>query len=280
MAIRSRLADRAGRLLLIVFGVFSVALMTPGSAAAEQDAPVVFCLTPGRQESLVKAAVALRLAEPAKTPDRLAVAGQEWDITKWRDQRNDDFSRACEALFSVEQVARQSPAASPGPSLLATLTPFIVAIGTAILAVLTATWRDKISRGKVQADALFAAVGEFLISSDRYISGWLGTGSRPDDTAIREHRAKLLEKLGPITAQHSCWKAVAYVRDQLRTGPFGPELTTGWVQLDTDSRAVRVDGLNCGLATLDHTIVQVARGLLRPFRSFFVHPAVPAVMTS
>jgi len=248
-------------------------MMSPSAFADEGDAPVVYCLTEGRGAALVNSAVALRLAAAAALPDHVTVGQQALDINAWRDQRPGDFTRACGALFAAD--ARAQVAAS-GSSFLATFTPFLIALISALATLSITTWRDKIARGRVQADALEAAAGDFHRATNAYLESLADEKGVPSPETVRENRAKLVGKLRPVSVLHPPWKVVTTIQDTLATGPLGSNLTQGWAALKGEPRSERVERLTNELTVVYGLLLQVSRGLVHPVGAFFHRPSAPA----
>ncbi len=258
-------AIRAGA-AVILSAVVLLLPVSPGLALADErtDAATVFCMNPARQDELVSAAVTLGLGDRGPAPGRLLAGQRELDIPAWREQRRTDFERACLALFTG---AQQAPAAAPAANWFTPWIPLGGVIVGAVLTLLATTWRDKIVRGRVQADALTTSVGEFIRSGEAYLDGWLGSGARPDDRPVQDERIRVFDRLAPIKVVHPRWAVVEQVSNPLTSGPLDSSLTGGWVSLDADGRAARVRTVKRDLDVLRHNGNRLAYALCRPIRS-------------
>jgi hypothetical protein len=229
--------------------------------AARKDAALVHCLSPAQQRPLVDAAVALGLAQQGPEPAPLRVGGRDLTVPQWRTERRPDFDRACKALTTT--------VIPPNPSgLQAMLNVLLPVIAGAVLTLLTTTWRDETSRGRLLADDLRSAATGFAGAVEEYLGGWTDPGAtgRPSGQDVRDRRAELAARLRTVCVLHSRWKAPRRLQRELTGNQLGDALVQGWTTIRDDERSRRAAALHDELSWMDTTISQVAHALERPWR--------------
>ncbi|WIX88191.1 hypothetical protein [Amycolatopsis sp. DG1A-15b] len=246
---------RAGVLCL-----FIVLLATgrPELVHAEDDAAIVYCLSPAQRSAVVDAGVSLGRARP--DPSGTAVLDGTRTLTprEWRASRPADFAASCEALYASTHQAAASQ--------FATLLPVLTAVLGAVLAFFAASWRDRVARGRVQAEALRSAHAEFHDAAGQYLRD---TSSEHPDTALGESRRKFVARLAETAAAHRRWTVVRHVRDRLTTGEFGGSLTEDWYEQSEATRARR-RALLAALDSQRDAVLDVAIALERPLRARWI----------
>ncbi|MGP4020769.1 hypothetical protein [Saccharopolyspora sp. 5N708] len=280
-------ARRAGWRALVLWPVLVCAAFSLAGCAdsARRDATTVYCLATAQQRALVDAAVALGLAqrgpaaaapqptEPdtappqATEPDPKLLRVTEPDrrqrdltVPQWRTERPRDFDRACKAISTI--------AIPPNPNgLQAVWNVLLPVLAGAVLTLLTTTWRDETSRGRLLADDLRSAAAAFTKAVEEYLSGWTDPSApgRPADKDVRDRRAELDARLRTVCVLHSRWRAPRRLRRQLTGNRFGDEIVQGWTT-NRDEQTQRAATLRTELSQLDTAINQVAHALERPWR--------------
>jgi hypothetical protein len=221
-------------------------------AQASGDAAVVFCLAPARSGDIIAAAEALEVAQGVGA-DRVRAGGRSMDLPTWRDERPDDFGRACDALAGAQRAA--------GPGLFATILPFLTGLVGAAAAFFAATWRDRVARGRLLADDLRTKYGDF----HRALETFLSTPAAVRQSApVKEARAEVLTQLSRLRALHPRWRAVSWARTELaEKADLGPEATAGWTGVDRS----REKDMRAALEEMQETVARVGNALEKPIRS-------------
>lgn len=211
-------------LLVAAFFLGGVVWLIVDRAGADEDSARVYCLAPAQNESLVNAAIALELATPGKSPDRLKVGGMELEPTEFRRRHGDDFDRACTALFDAAQPR--------STSLFTTLLPAFSALAGAAIAFAAASWRDKVARSHTLSNDLRESVTAFITATEEYLKDW-----RPDrtDAQVAEQRGRLRTQLSRARAVHPSWDAIDRI-DKTLTADLGESLATGWMDTNGQPR--------------------------------------------
>lgn len=262
--------------MLILAGLLVMLLpWSPGVYAddGQGDAAIVFCMDPMRQNDLINAGIALGLGTPSTTPRHLTVGQQELDVPTWRNQRRSDFDRTCAALF---QATNQNMLATTSSGWFTPWIPLAGVVVGALLTLLATTWRERVARGRIQADALRTNIGDFIRSGESYLDGWVASGARPDDGPVRTERSRVFDGLAPIRVAHPRWAVVKGLRDMLTAGSLGDDMTTGWARLDADRRVERVRKLRTQLDELRDRSNRLASAIGRPIRSWLYQRAYKA----
>ncbi|MBW4718170.1 hypothetical protein [Saccharothrix obliqua] len=221
----------------------ALAVLSPPAARAdtEDDAKVVHCLSPTRRDALRQAAEALETRPEA-------------DLAQWRKHRPDDFERACDALYTAQKSA--------DPGWFANLLPFLTGLFSAAAAFAFTTWQNRVSRGRVVADALSTAVTEFREAADAYLRSW--TAGRSDADVVAK-RHKLVDQLAKLRSQHPAWQAPGDAITRLTDGPLGDALSTGWGREQAANRKRREECAAALIAVRDD-VFAIAAALTRPLR--------------
>jgi hypothetical protein len=240
-------------------------LSVPGTAQAQEDAPLVFCLGPAQRHALIDAAVALGRAQRDPTGKFLLVMGNKLDPFMWRAERPNDFASTCNALYASSRL----PAAG-APSAFAGVLPFLTAIFGALLAFAAATWRDRVTRGRALGDALRSDVTEFHDAAEAYLGSAAGSylGSKAttrSDTEVTAARRKLLSQMAVVKASRRKWTTVTALQSELTTGELGEKLTSGWSTQDEETRK-RLTDLPGQLGRHKDSVLEVAIALEQPLR--------------
>ncbi|MCI2418127.1 hypothetical protein MOQ72_11880 [Saccharopolyspora sp. K220] len=257
-------ARRSGSRALVLWPVLVCAafLLLGCADSARRDATKVYCLSTAQQGSLVDAAVALGLAERTADATSLVVTGttRPLKVEDWSKQRPSDFDRACKALSAPALAANPSGA----QALWNVLLPVVAG---AVLTLLTTTWRDETSRGRLLADDLRTAATAFTSAAKEYLGGWTEPGApRPAEQDVRDRRAELAARLRTVRVLHSRWRAPREAQQQLTGNRLGDEIVQGWTTIRDDERTQRAATLHDELSQLDTTINQIAHALERPWR--------------
>jgi hypothetical protein len=277
-------ARRSGWRALVLWPVLVCAAFPLAGCAdsVRRDATTVYCLAAAQQRALVDAAVALGLARrgpdavppqaettPPQTtgpaPKLLRVSesdrGQrDLTVLQWRTDRPRDFDRACKAISMT--------AIPPNPSgLQAMWSVLLPVLAGAVLTLLTTTWRDETSRGRLLADDLRSSAAGFAKAVEEYLSDWTersGTNV-PAEKDMRDRRAELDARLRTVCVLHPRWQSPRRLRQQLTGNRLGDGIVQGWTRI-RDERIQRAATLHEELSQLDNEITQVAHALERPWR--------------
>lgn len=232
------------------------------SVSSEADVAAVFCLSPAERPRLVAAAAALGLARPGATGDRVRVGEGDMSVETWRNSSQADFDRSCAALLTATQLG-QTPANRTGAttSVLNVLLPVVVG---AMLAWLTAEWRDTTTRNRSSADALRSSARTFLHACDDFVRDWTGTtgNTRPSDQQLHESRRELAVQLRHVETLRPRWTEPRRLEDALYTH-FGDDLTRHWLSQDQPARQDRAEKARSLLRKLDADVDRVAYSIER-----------------
>ncbi|MFC5688004.1 hypothetical protein [Amycolatopsis mediterranei] len=235
--------------------IFFLGLCVPALAHAEDDAATVFCLSPAQRAAVVDAGVSLGRAHADPTGMFVLDGTRTLAPREWRVAQPAAFEASCEALYSsTHQVAAGS---------FTTLLPVLTAIVGAALAFFATSWRDRVARGRVQAEALRSAHAEFHDAAGQYLRD---TSSEHPDGPLGESRRKLLARLAEVRAGHRSWSVVPALRAQLTTGDFGAPLTEDWDE-QSDVTRTRRRTLLKDLDAQRDDVLRVTIALERPLRA-------------
>lgn len=250
----------ASRLCLLLAG--SLALLT-GCSATPSDVALVYCTAPDREAGTVEAAVSLGLAGADSLQDKILVDGRTYTFSEWRDQRPDDFARACDAL-----AGQTIPAAGPN-ALVTQIVAALISLATLAVGV-AATWfttsrRDEINRRKLQAAALHDASRAFVTAVRDYCDARLRGGDTPGPppvAGVRHARDDLAAQLTRTEALQPAWTQPAELRDRLAGKVLGDDIETDWdFKKSRDERQSRAKTVTKAVNDLDSDIDVVVRAL-------------------
>jgi hypothetical protein len=255
MGVQVNLSGAGRRAGLLALVIFFLGLCAPTLAHAEDDAATVFCLSPAQRAAVVDAGVSLGRARADPSGMFVLDGTRTLAPREWRVAQPVAFEASCEALYSSTHQAAASS--------LSTLLPVLTAILGAALAFSAAAWRDRVARGRVQAEALRSAQEEFHDAAGQYLRD---TSSEHPDAGLGESRRKLLARLAEVRAAHRSWSLVPALRDQLTTGDFGTSLTEDWYEQSDVTRARRRTLLEA-LDEQRDDVLRVTIALERPLRA-------------
>lgn len=262
--------QRAGWIFALLVSFACLGAVSPrltGTAYADDaDARAVYCLAPAHRADLVAAAVTLGLAESAPNGDRLRVDGPARTPEQWRHRRPADFDRACDALIDAARLVTPDRPDSGWTAIWQVLLP--VTAG-ALLTVLTSEWRGARDRGRDRAARLRTVCADFTRTARSYLDGWSETtvGGQPPDEPLRVCRTALFDRLRRTSIRHHRWLFAEQLATDLRTGPLGTHMTTGWTGLHEQSaRATRAETVRTRLDRLTADVERVAHAEERPGR--------------
>jgi len=254
------MADRSTLLVLLFL------LTGCASAPTVSDAAVVYCADKGRQSETLEAAASLKLVDSTSFGNRVVVGGKTLSFDEWRDQRQPDFVKACNAL--AEPVLKPAPpSSSPWVSTVLTmLASLLVAGAGAWAAWFTANRREDRTRGKQQAVSLRTASNEFVAAVREYCDVQLkgsADGTPPSAAELWRKRDLLANQFAVTALLWPEWTAPRTLRGEAMA--FGGDVASGW-QFDRDRTELRprADGLNAAAAKLDGRVEVLARALERP----------------
>ena len=281
-ALRHRSRPRPGVLAVLGLAPAAFLLMSPAVAPAaadsQQDAQTVICLSPGRTADLIAAAVALRLAASAADSDRLTLAdGRSLSVADWRQQRPNDFRRACTALTTpIVTPSAPAPARESNDSLQNLLTSFGSAfsgalVGSVVTVLSGAAARRRELSGRVESTGL-----EFRQAADAYLDARVKQPAEVNlrGTQLNHARNEAVAVLDRVAARHPTWPTPAQLRRRL-TGPvLGPALTSNW-PTEQSGRDARIDLVRAELEQARTEFTATALGTARLRRTHRTPAAVP-----
>ncbi|HEX6347284.1 hypothetical protein [Umezawaea sp.] len=232
-----------GKRVVAALGVAAVLLVGGGGQAradGEDDAKAVFCLTVKSERNLRDAGRAVGVEVPS-------------DVPAWRRAKPAEFERVCSALYGSEKA--------PSPGWFTQALPFLTGLFGALLAYAATAWRDRVARGRKQAEDLRGALVEFENAVTAYLSAYVG--KRAEDPVLVS-RAGLVSQLALVKSEHRGWSRVQELLDGLRDGPLGEALTQRAGQ--GDAAKARDAQLRVRLDELRDEVLLVATALARPAR--------------
>ncbi|GAB3139382.1 hypothetical protein GCM10027290_08480 [Micromonospora sonneratiae] len=258
----------------VLFTLTAAVLFTlgpsPSPAHADgpaDDAAVVFCLSRAERPRLVDAAVALGLATPGSTPERLTAHGEERDVEGWRRDRRADFDRACRALVA----ARQHETGTAGEKSSGFLTLLLPALISGAVGWFFSAQLATAGTRRVQADALRAAIRAFVNASEGFVRQQQETraGLPPDDEEVHTRRAELAAGLDQVASAKRWWRLPERLSEDLYGDTLGPRMTQDWFPLTSAEKDARAAVLRASLGRFSAEAEQVAQavqssGLPRP----------------
>ncbi|GAA4843400.1 hypothetical protein [Saccharopolyspora rosea] len=249
--------------VVLVLALWPLAACASDDDRARDDAAVVFCLSAAQRAPLVDSAVSLGLARHGRTPDRLRVGAREYTVPDWRRARGEDFDRACKAI-AVASVPGSS-GTSTFMSMVNVLLPVLVG---AVLTLLTTTWRDEISRGRLLADDLRASAAKFHGAVKDYLAARTAhsTSGKPSARAVDEGRDELGARLRTVCVLRSRWRRPRDLRSVLSGNRLGEPIVEGWTELGDEQRAERARALRDLVSEVDEQVGRVAHALEHPWR--------------
>jgi hypothetical protein len=230
------------------------------------DASVVYCLLPAHRESLVSAAVSLRLARPGSTAEQVRVGGRHLTLAAWRDADDAGFRRACDALAAASQPAPAAGASTGTGAILAVLVPVIAG---ALLTLAADDFRQASDRRWTLADELRSDWREFYAAVLAYAQRRekAASGGIPAPAAVDERRRFLSATLRKIHVHRRRSPTIRNLQDTLASGSLGPAIAEGWAAGDTlDSateRRNRTDQIRGDLSNALAAVEKIASALER-----------------
>jgi hypothetical protein len=241
---------------VVLFALFPAPALAD---SADDDAVRVFCLSPAERPRLVDAAVALGLAQPGSTPDRLTAGGQERTVEDWRASNRPDFDRGCRALIAARQHENGARSES-GSGLLTSLLPALLtgAVGWFFSAQLATA-----GARRVQADGLRAATRAFVSASEGAIRQLeqVRAGLPPDDDEVHARRSELAAALDRVGSSHRWWRRPATLSSSMYGTTFGPTMTQDWFPLSATEKVAKAAQLRSELGRLSAAAEEVAQAL-------------------
>lgn len=252
----------ASRLCLLLTG--SLALLTACSAAPS-DAALVQCTAPAQQARTVEAAISLELVGKDSERDNISVDGKEYRFDQWRDERFEDFTRACEAFVEQTRPATPNPLVT---QIVAAVISFLTLLVGAMVTWVVTNTRDEINRRRQQADDLHKASRAFVAAVRDYCDARLrGTeaGGPPSMVEVIRTRDDLAGQLARTALLLPQRKDPDVLRAELTGNVLGNEIETGWdFERSREERRPRADEVNNAVNELDRRIDMVVRELERP----------------
>lgn len=251
----------ASRLCLLLTGSF--ALLTACSAAPS-DAALVQCTAPAQQSRTVEAAVSLELVGKDSERDNISVDGKGYRFDAWRDERFEDFTRACEALVEQTRPATPNPLVT---QIVAAVMSFVTLLVGALVTWVATSTRDEINRRRQQASELHKASRAFVVAVRDYCEARLrGTEAGPPSLSeVNRTRDELAGQLARTAVLRPQWKDTDALHAELTGNVLGNEIETGWdFERSREERRPRADEVNNAVNKLDRRIDVVVRALERP----------------
>jgi hypothetical protein len=195
-----------------------VGLSTLGTSQETRDARDVFCLQPSEQGALADAAVSLGVARPGSTKNEILAGDAGVSVFDWRDQHNDDFVRACDALAAV-----RGKAAAAGTSVGGVVLSLLTIVLTSALTFAGTRRQNRSTRGQADAGELRTAVSAYSSAANEYLDSVVPFPAGPA-TEMETAREVLVGRLLGVVEREPGWLAVRDVVDLLRDGELGPSL--------------------------------------------------------
>ncbi|HEX6353068.1 hypothetical protein [Actinophytocola sp.] len=205
-----------------------VGLPTLGTSQGTRDARDVFCLQPSEQGALADAAVSLGVARQGSTKNRVLVGDDAVSVFDWRDEHNDDFVRACDALAAMRGKS------ATGTSVNSIVLPLLTVVLTSALTFASTRRQNRTTRGQADAGELRTAVAAYSSAANEYLDSVVSLPSGPA-TEMEAAREVLVGRLGAVVEREPDWLAVRDVVDLLRHGELGPVL-------DSELRDIKAAG--------------------------------------
>lgn len=213
---------RTGLAVLVAGWLLAVGwLVVPAVVVSEdtRDARDVFCLQADERDALADAAVALGLARPDSTPERLLVDDGPVTAYEWRGEHNEDFVRACDALSSV-----RGKATATGGGATGFVAPLLTVVLTSALTYATTRRQNRTTRGEADADELRAAVTAYVNATNEFLDTRIPYPADDPTTAMDAAREAVIGRLNGIAERKPAWVAVRSVVALLREGELGASM--------------------------------------------------------
>jgi hypothetical protein len=249
--------------------VFAVACGNPDDQN-KRSTEALICLSPTERQRVAEAAVLLRLASPAPTPDQVVDDGRQQSVAQWRDSQRQQFEQACAVVVAAGQLEQAAPSGGGDGGMWKVLWPLLIgSLLTLVVTLVTSGWRERSVEVRRHATELRKAttgyvstVREFGVRADDRTKAFPPAG--PLDDARRRLQEALDETPRPAGAP-----GLDRARQLLGAGALGADLGVDWSlpqHRDRDgafSRSVRQ-----ALDELRSSVEDIIRAREQPIRTF------------
>jgi hypothetical protein len=198
-----------------------------GNAAEQQNAQVVYCLSPQHRSDFLEASANLKLADPVPgQPAQVLVGKRQLALRDWPTDRaaGDDFRQACAAFAGATDGPVAAAQAGGGGNTVVT---FLLALLTALVPVGLTSWLGYLTAARKDADALRqsrtdalrnAALG-FARATEAYLRVRTSTADPGTDllATMHERRLELAAALAPMIGAVPGWERPRTLRTRLES---------------------------------------------------------------
>ncbi|MFI0792936.1 hypothetical protein ACH4OY_09580 [Micromonospora rubida] len=245
--------------VLLVLVVVGLAYWQATAGPKVDDGARIYCLSAEHRAGLAEAAVALDLAEPGPSADRLTWRTGLGDVEQWRAARRADFDRACLGLLAA---GRQGGSPGGNSSPWSTVAPSLVlAAASAVLAAWFSGRQATAGVRRAEADSLRTAGREYRRAAAALLHELeqARPGLPPDDDEVRKWQLELVNRLNAVADARRGWELPRRLSAALDQNPVGSRAVPAG--RDPERRAEWFGGQRDALSQLATEVEQVAQAV-------------------